>query len=439
MTNNVRPNDFATRLQRIGETKQSDAPQEPVQAERPTGSSSYGPPPQESHFIRNTLIWLVIIAAVGAGGFVVVQALPQNLKDLAAGLFGDSDATTDTADALNTEAPAPVETDELSDQGAIVQTPLVARLQAEPITLNDIATGVTLPTGETQVGAVIPFNRNVTCTLRRPLATEQVMNVRVETGLLPTPLQAFSDAQLADQLLKNVEAVTQGGKTYDPAERMNGTLSGIDVFVTDTSAPIYLVLQNMGAGILWNIHTAPDVTVAHVAIVSSSHSGLVSPPNNATFDALLVSDFVGPHTFGADDEVRDCMIRPWRTPQPEWIGTQKANTGDVVYENEVSSYTKGYAAYNSWFTATLGIDAGTNVIAPRDAAHVLVGPTPTAPISYRSIAGQDIHLMQTDNIFVGNPATRTSQTKELHTQLLLAAIGGDTNALNPAPIERAAP
>ena len=426
MTEDRRQQDFAQRLSRIS--------QERGQSMEPSGNRDetafdYSAP-RERHPIRNSIIWLIILAATGAGGYYGWNALPTDLRDMVTGL-----ASSEDEGAIASPEAIP-ETETMSDQGPTLASPNVVRADGDPLALTDVATQVSLPSDNTNIGTIIPIVRNAQCNLRTPMASEKIMGVRIENALLPAPLYAFSNEQLAAQLLTNVEAVTQGGA--DPSIDM--TLSGqkgvLDVFVTDTSAPLYLVLQNMGPGVVWNLHTAPEVEIAHVALIGSDFSGAANLPAGTSIEGLLVSDFIPPHQYGADDSARDCMIRPWRNPQPDWIGSQKSEAGSLLYQNQMYSYTKGYQAYNRWYTGTLGVDAATNTVTARDAAHVVLGPAPVEPIDYRTLAGADLHLMETDHLFVGDAATRTAASERLHQDLLTAAIGGDLSALNPPAVER---
>lgn len=438
MSDEKRQTDFAERLRRI-EEQRGLQPSEPVTRDRPTRDYGNGVT-QESHTVRNGIIWAFILAGLGAGGYYGWQAIPEDLKGAVAGLSTPSSGMSEMVSSGSIGSggnPALAETDTMSDQGPLFASPTVAHAGPEALILGDIATDVALPTGDTLLGTIIPFARNAQCNLRDPLPSEKVVNVRIENGLLSAPLQAFSNGQLAGRILTNVEAVTQDGRNTPLDARFTGEKASVDVFLTDTSAPLYLVLQNLGPGVIWNVQTAPDVTLAHVAIVASSFSGLINPPDGATFEALLVSDFVTPHEFGGDDEIRPCMIRPWRNPQPDWIGSIKAQRNNTLYENQMYTYAKGYTAYNDWYTKTLGVDAGTNLVTARDAAHVLIGPVPAEPIPYRDMTGQDVHFMQTDHMFVGDTATRQSIMDSLHNDLLLAAVGGDVSLLNPPAIERA--
>ncbi len=439
MTNDHRQQQFAERLRRI-EEQRNGAPSAPEQAARPQPSqpsSNYGyGVEQEDHRIRNGIIWAFIFAALGAGGYYGWKALPQDMVDAIAGMASSSESTMATSGvaSISSGSSATRETELMSDQGPTLASPLVAHHGPDPLELAALVDAPELPTGDTALGRLIGFERNAMCNLRQPLPSEKIMNLRIQTALMTAPVQAFSQEQLANRLIGNIENVTQDGRDYDPTAQVTGQKTAMDVFVTDSSAPIYLVLQNLGSGVIWNIHTAPDVTIAHVAIISSGFSGLVAPPDDASFEALLVSDFVSRHEFGADDVIRDCMIRPWRKPQPDWIASIKAADGNMLYENQVHTYQKGYEAYNAWFTKTLGVDASTNLVTARDAAHALLGPAPAEPITYQSMAGQDVYVMRTDHMFTGDTATRQSITDDLHNNLLLAAIGGGVDALNPDPM-----
>lgn len=434
MAQDKRPNDFSERLQRIEDARKARAPVTAADLGITDEPSPYDRP-AENHAIRNGLIWLVIAIMVAIGGYQAIMALPNDLKAFV-GLPVDATQIVSVAEDDSTPEAAP---DTTSYTGAILPSPQVANLANDPLTLADIATDVALPTPDTALGNIIPFDRNVSCRLRRPLGEERVVNVRLEDGLLPAPLQAIPHAALAERLLQNVKAVTQDRRPTDRDGRVTGAFETVDVFLTDTSAPLYVVLQNMGDGILWNLHLASDVQVAHVALISEGYPAVVNLPANASLDGLHVSDFVGRHQFGADDTVRDCMIRPWRKPAADWTAQQKAAEGNALFQNQMTSYTKGHAAFNAWYTQTLGVDATEHVIAPRSAAHVLIGPVPSAPIAYQSITGRDVHVMRTDTIIAGDSATRANLTEALHQDMLRTAIGDDLAALDPPAMERTVP
>ncbi len=431
MSNSKPPNDFAERLRRIEERRTAPA-QTPAQPQRRNNTAAA---PTDRHLLRNLVIWLVIGAGLGTGGYFAWKSVPPEMSasfaSLTAGLDMSRILPVNSMGGGSWQASGPAGAGE---RGANPVTPQVASNLPDPVTLADLVTDHVLTDENTVIGQIIPFDRNSQCNLRRPLASEQVVNIRLENGTLTPPVRAISDSDLVKQLVQNVTDVTQKGRSYNWSAQVTGDLTSVDVFLTDTSAPIYLVLQNRGNGIIWNVQTAPDVTLAHVAIVTSRTSGLVSPPDNATFEALLEADFVPLHEFGADDTIRTCMIRPWRLPEPDWLAMQKAGN-----DNQIYSYTKGYTAYNAWYTGTLGVDAATNLVSPQTAAHMHFGPLPASPFTYRSMAGRDVHMMRTDHMFSGDPVTLQATIDALHGNLLRAAIGGDLALLDPAPVERPQP
>lgn len=433
MTDDRRHQDFAQRLSRITQERGEGVEPSSKGPKRDIADFDYNAP-RKRHPIRNGIIWMIILAAAGTGGYYGWQAIPQDLKDTFAGMISSDDSLA--AGVLPPEAIP--ETDTMSDQGPVLSSPSVLA-GSGVLSLSDIVANVSLPTENTEIGDIIPIIRKAQCTLRSPLPLEKIMGVRIENALLPAPLYAFSDRQLADQLLFHVESITQDGAPYTTEIGLTGEKAVLDVFITDTSAPLYLVLQNMGPGIVWNLHPAPEVEIAHVALIGADFSGAANLPADTTIEGMLVGDFVPPHQYGADDTPRDCMIRPWRNPEPDWIGSRKSEAGSLVDQNEMYSYRKGYEAYNRWFTATLGVDAATNTVAARDAAHVLLGPQPAEPFSYSSLAGRDVHLMEADHLFVGDAASRNAAAARLHKDVLTAAIGGDISALDPPAMERTSP
>ena len=431
MTDDKRQEDFAQRLSRIAHERGDAVAPGQDAPKRDVSDFSYDMP-GENHPIRNGIIWAIALAVAGAGGYYGWSAVPQDLKSALAALVSSDDSIDDTA-LLPEDIP---QTDTMSDEGPTLASPAVVGAAAESLSLNDVVTQVSLPTENTAIRDIIPIVRNASCELRAPLASEKVSGVRIENALLPAPLSAFSEQQLTDQVLQNIEAITQGDVAPNSAMVLAGQKTSLDVIVTDTSAPLYLVLQNMGPGVIWNLQAAPEVEIAHVAVIGSDFSGVANLPPDTTLEALLVGDFVPPYQYGADDTPRACMIRPWRNPQPDWIGSLKTEAGSLASQNQMYSYAKGYQAYNGWFTATLGVDAATNMITARDAAHVLLGPKPAEPLSYRGLAGQDIRLMEADYLFVGDAAARKDAAAQLHLGLMSVAAGGDISALNPPALER---
>ena len=121
------------------------------------------------------------------------------------------------------------------------------------------------------------FDRQAECTFRAPAGGETVVGVNVGYAQTALPVVAFSDLEAATSLTNDLRRITVKGEDTLEIRPHDGTMRGIDVFVTDTSGPIYLVLQTRGRATIWNVHAGPGVVVAHVAMIGEQVSGLLAP------------------------------------------------------------------------------------------------------------------------------------------------------------------
>ena len=447
-------NNFAERLKRI-EAKQGARPaRQPTLDDVPSprldgggggggdggapqggGGSGFGPG-------RMALILLVILGIFGAGGFYIVN----NFEKTPGGKLETAGAkpAAPQAEEISTDGLPPIlalkiarpELDPdtppsaLADRGWVMQPGLVANAARAEVLVDQIASGYDPSRPDPVPGKVEMFDPNPECTLRTPRSDEILHNVRLETGTGPTDIHVVSEAQMGAALMKHIEGVTAHNKVYQIGKTANGRMRRVDVFVTDTAGPVYLVLQSMGGNTLWNIHRGPGVTISHVAMVGYTSGAIL--PGDIELEAIRVPDFVGQDEFGANDQIRPCMVRPYRAPEPHWPGQQKANENNTLYVNQMHSFSTGFRAFNAWFTGATGQDANTNLVAAQGAAHVLVGPVPAGQLGYNRIEGRTLNLVRTDRVYNGDV-----ELYEAHLALLTLAVGGDPLSLDPAPMERA--
>jgi len=412
MSDSKQKQDFSARLQRIQEKHGHHEPQppKPTQSRVGTGGSSR----------VNAVIWGVLACLAGVGsyfGLMMFDDLRQSGQQVS------TQETLPTSQAGQTEP-----TRQVTKQGWSILSPGLATADFSEMSVSDIAAGFDLNLSAVPK-TLIPFQVNRQCTLRKPQPIETVYNVRMGTGTLPTTTHVFSNETIADALLKHVEGVTSSKKNYLIGSRGAGRMFVTDVFVTDTSAPVYLVLQSFRQNVIWNLQLADGVRVSHVAMIGEN-SGLVVPERHTTFEALRISDFVTNFEFGANDDPPPCMVAPWRRPQAHWPAQEYANNGNDLYKNQIYSFNSGYRAFDDWYRRTLGVPADINVTAPHSAAHVLVGDVPDQPVQYRSMDGREVYITQNDFALIGD-----DEFESAHIALLTAAIGGDPALLDPAPQE----
>jgi len=439
MTDSHGQSDFAKRLERI-EARRGVTEQSPKKRSVDPLPSFSQKPVQKSYKVRNFFIWCFILGVVAVGGFMGWTAYAPNqtvslasLSEATKVYFGSStrsmNSISDGRLQIGTRTSTQPQIRELTDTGWQIRSPAVLAADYSEINLDDLVVNFELTNENTSPANILPLETNSECVLRRPTANEVVHNVRLGTAALETSVSTFSKAQLATALTNHIESLRSDRARHETNGPVPGGFEAIDVFVTDKSAPIYLVLQSNGSGIIWNVHLAEGVELAHVAMIGP-RSGIVSPPAGTTIEALKIGDFVEDFGFGSNDEIRPCMISPWRFPEDHWPAHEKAASGNRLFENQLHSFTTGYRAYNAWYQGALGLDAGTNVVAASKAAHVLVGPKPSALIQYSSMDGKDIHLTQSDYTTVGQETLNA-----LRRELLVNAAGGDLANLMPAYIE----
>lgn len=463
-------NDFAARLARIQEKNGQDGQKKPkAKADAPRLDA--GPPripgdplPGEEYggggggpsFILYGMILTLLVGIGGLGTLYVlnqkkkepgtdVAALEQSADPAAVAAAGDdpqvpADFTFSVAEQPGTTLPsAPQERGWRFGPGDVVTA------QNTMLPLAELVTGYVPGQYPGAPSGVAMFDPNPECTLRRPETGEVVHNVRLEMGMGESQLHITSDAVMAKRVGNMVDRLANEQHQPPKYRAAENPLGRVDVLVTDTSGPVYLVLQNMFEDTLWNVHRAPGVEIAHIAMIGNA-SGL-AVPQGISFEALRISDFVNPDEFdfkrsakvpnsigndsltSANGTIRPCMIVPYRAVSEDWHAFKKS-TEARRYINQTAIFTEGHAAFADWYTKTLGVDPNQNLIAGEWAHHVLVGPHPAAPLGYRDTTGQTINLVRSDNVYESD-----ADLIQAHRDLLIRAAGGDVANLDPAPME----
>lgn len=385
--------------------------------------------PQLSHFLRELIPADSVSAKVGDNEQTPIDGtLPRPAqRDSASG------PETWYLNAVSSPDEDVIDTPTQRPRGWAYPRNLVLGARGDVTALSDIASGI-LPDGPPgDPGELVPFELNETCTARRPKPGERVHNVRLEASTTPTRLHAFNNAQLSETLVEHLEGVAKHSRHSDVGKRVSARMGVVDVFVTETAAPVYLVLQSWmiynSPDIIWNIHLAPGAELAHVVMIGD-HSGLVLPDETVSFEAMRIDDFIRNQDFEANEAPRPCMIIPFRKPQKSWRAFQMATEDNDLMVNHVYYFNTGYRVFNAWYQETFGVDASTNLITEAGASHVRVGPKPTDPVPYRPLEGARIHVTATDHIVVGD-----EQWTAVHRDVLTRAAGGDLALFDPAPRE----
>ncbi|MAQ82135.1 MAG: hypothetical protein CMH12_02760 [Maritimibacter sp.] len=261
------------------------------------------------------------------------------------------------------------------------------------------------------------------CTPRPPREDEVIANVSVGYGDRPSGLQAFDTDALIKASLSWLERKYKGSANLTPSQLVpdRDGMAIIDVIVTDTSAPQYLVLQHWMSDVLWNVMLAPGVEVSHIAVVGPG--GALNPPWG-DYDIQFLST-----------RAADCVPRVARTPRPTWEMVSRPGAGQMS-QDYLAEARAAYDNYTAWFLTHFDNFAESNVVGFYVTKHVLVGPVPTTPIPYRALEGAEVLVTEKDYVFVSPPEVRDPFLIQVQLDILSDAAGGDLALLAPAPMQR---
>ncbi len=446
-------NDFAERLRRI-------------EAKRRAANPGYTPPrlPDFSNLPEDKAIRSAPQRSVGAGGvmlalmafmgFVGVTAAYVLRDDLPFDVASLSDigreatlaakasvqAISQPVSLMPNKSEEPKAPLEYSEDGRILRSPLVATAGYGDVPIDGVVSGFRASTPDDFPASVTTILPEESCVPRALGAGESLANIRIDQGAREVGIQSFSDTALAERLLRNVEAEIGPGKAYDRGGRLSPVMKTVDVFLTDRSAPQYVVLQNLSGAILWNLQPAPGVEIAHVLMISPGGSAVSVGTETLSVQAMRTGDFVSKADFESirvnySGEVpeNDCFISPWRKPQEHWLSWQKAQDQNMLFVNRIHTFTHGHARFDEWFTRSFGRSATDGVVAAYEASYVLVGPLPETPFAYVPLQERPAWIPLEDHIVVGDAAHRAAGIEAIHMDRLTAALGGDLSRLNPAP------
>ncbi|MEO1639161.1 MAG: hypothetical protein AAFU41_07940 [Pseudomonadota bacterium] len=345
-------------------------------------------------------------------------------------------ANTLIAPAAEREAP-PVEPVTTGRMGATFGAGFAATASGTPIDAATIIAGFSPTDPNTPVGDLAFFEHNETCTLRPVGADEKYHAVMIRGSYNPAPVQMLSQATIDDTLTDTVKEAVEEGYSPGLLKIARGGRLTADVIVTDTSGPLYLMLQSQSGGTIWNIHAAPGVEIAHIAMIGHGDSGLTGNIGNATFEAVRAFDFadrIDFNFYNGEPEDFDCMAQPYRDPDESWAAWEGAKAGNTLDGNLLFGQSNGFKAYDYWFTQTMGFSSKENAIDANRAGVVLVGDAPTEPLTIPA-GPHPLHIRQYDHIITGTEEVREAEIVALYTDILTKAAGGDIAGTIPAASE----
>jgi len=270
------------------------------------------------------------------------------------------------------------------------------------------------------------FEPNKSCSLSRVKPGRKPVSVLVGAPYQYAPVRLFDRSQVVEVLAGSAKESLKEGYFPSAIPVDRGQMGLVNVVVTDTEAPLHLILQNRQHDILWNITSAKGVEIAHIALVGPRSSGVAGDVGKATIESVRATDYhelVG-RTW-RDSVVKDgCMAQPHARPSANWGASHNAAVGSRKDAELLTRMTGATKAYYTWFQSRTGVPVETNFLTADKATVVLVGPKPSAPLQGRALHKSVLHLPQNDYVLTGTNAALEAATQRIYSEILDAAAGG---------------
>ena len=247
------------------------------------------------------------------------------------------------------------------------------------------------------------------------------------TARAQAPLYPVDRADL-DYDIERLISWRMGGNER-PANTGDGRRLGMPVFdvaVTETSAPVTLVLQTTGRSAVWNIHRAVDASVAQVVLLGGNHAAV------AGLEAEIPVTALDAEALGA------CGTELSFPPPENHVIHSSVAIGIREAEASLSAWAARDRAWATWVETQFGVGAG---LPPEDksATAFVAGPVPGTPegrAAFSPIHGSTVRMIPADHVFSGKGWK--DQYREAVTRHAEAIVGQPLENIMPETVERAA-
>jgi hypothetical protein len=286
------------------------------------------------------LVGLLLAAGVGVfalGSQRIVDMVPdpvvRSLADIGIHLHRSGPG------ASRASAATPAEALVDGPDGLMAEGPIAALAGNAPVFIDAVIAGHAWRVGRDIPSEVTTIRPIMGCLLTPPLSGTLVGHVTAGTSDLGLALSTYGDADLARGVAAFVERyrATGAAEAQAPADL---AYQAYDVAVTETQAPVYLVLEGAGANRIWNIHLAPGARVERVVLLGGTQAGVANLDPVVPVEVLL------------DDGLAACGIAPAHPFNP---GHKLATSGGAEAAAARSARDLAVAAYDRWFRDSFGI------------------------------------------------------------------------------------
>lgn len=252
------------------------------------------------------------------------------------------------------------------------------------------------------------------CSFSRPDKGAYLVNVHIDDSRYEPSVYTYNN----DAIKKSIKKLMEHYKATGETESFNYThyrnLNVTDVFVTETSKPVHLVLAGLDK--IWNIQAHENAAIKKVYVIGEGAAGVANLAEGTQIEFLN------------GKQLKKCGIVPTREPRDHWdLVTNK-------HYEYVEKHKGLYKVYDKWYRETFDAYTHENQIRAAATGHVLVGPFITdlkQRIPYKKL--QDSTLIVSDQQTV--VAMPKADMKKAYVDLVLKhtekQLGTDISVLKP--------
>ena len=312
-----------------------------------------------------SVIALTIVGLAFGGPRMLDGILPARVADMLASVMKPGTM----GGPVNGDGSDPADYLSDSSDGVSARGPIAARVGNLPVFISDVITGYTTLV-ESDVPAEIMTVRPILgCKFTPPLEGTVVGHVVAGKSGVRTALSTYNDLTLAESVQTFVNVYRELG-IADPFFGSPPAYEGYDIAVTETRAPVYLVLEDKwGQDRLWNIHLAEGARIERVILLGGSQAGV------ANLDPVIPVEVILNDGLGA------CGIAPTYPLNDGHLFFQSMQNGamsSAEAEEKLAVIQSRVDAYDIWFRDSFGMTATESRIGYDEGTLSVVGPVPGA-------------------------------------------------------------
>lgn len=310
-----------------------------------------------------------VALVVGGGPKVLDKVLPQAAVTWIAEMGGS--LTFATPDGSGSPGGDPMEHLKDHSQGWRADDRIAALPGGGAAFIADVLTTQMTRLKAAKPGDVQALQEVAGCAFTPPAPGAALGHARIDgdSGLV-LGLASFGDADLAKavQVLVNVYRSAGGLQTSSLSDLR---YQSYDIAVTETAAPVYLVLETGPQSRVFNIHLAPGARLDRVVLIGGDQVGVANVPADVPVEAMRAA------------KAADCGFTPFYALNPGHLFYQSIASG-AIRRDEAEEKTRHFAdleiGWEAAFRQAFGAGAKETLAGSWSSGTVAVaGPVPAGP------------------------------------------------------------